>query len=204
MYLLGEAGKRLKVERERNQLSVEQAAVLTGVTPEQWRALEEGLICMHIDFTLGLKNLGFEPRFIGMGEREGFTYGVPFFVASQPEEVAGVAPDSSSPFDEQLLRRSSSYGPDSASFKKAIELMRRSITAVDAFLGEGSAAKSPDLVAALMSATIQCENRSGVMDIVDAIGNASESVTQSIENFTEAFAEVMDQAVEALTPPDPD
>ena len=41
----------------------------------------------------------------------------------------------------------------------AIELMRRSIAAVDAFVGEGAAAKSPDLVAALMSATIQCENR---------------------------------------------
>ena len=86
----------------------------------------------------------------------------------------------------------------------AIELMRRSIAAVDAFVGEGAAAKSPDLVAALMSATIQCENRSGVMDIVEAIGSASGSVSESIDNFTEVFGVVMDEVVGALIPRDED
>lgn len=202
MYLLGEAGPRLKLERERNRLTVEQAAVLTGVMPEQWDALEAGRICMHIDFNLSLKSLGFDPRFIGLGERESCFDNDLFVAATQTEEDSGVARDSSSPFDERLLCRVASCGPDSASFSTAIELMRRSIAAVDAFVGEGAAAKSPDLVAALMSATIQCENRSNALCIAQAIETATDALCQSMDAATELFGDAMDGVIEALTPSD--
>lgn len=65
MNTTAEIAKRLAEERERIQLTVDQAAVLSGVTPAQWRAIEAGLIRMPIQFVLGLEGLGFNHRFIG-------------------------------------------------------------------------------------------------------------------------------------------
>ena len=204
MYLVAEAGPRLKVERERVRLTVEQAAVLSDVSPKQWAELEAGRLCMHVDFVLALGEFGFDPRFIGIGERKSLIFDERFIAPKKTKRDASVDTQSASQPDGLSAREPLGYSPAPQDFAAAIELMRRSIAAVDAFVGEGAAAKSPDLVAALMSATIQCENRSGVMDIVEAIGSASGSVSESIDNFTEVFGVVMDEVVGALMPRDED
>lgn len=48
----------------------------------------------------------------------------------------------------------------SAEFHVGVELLRKSVQAVNAFVGEGAAERSPELVAALMNTVIQA--RAGV------------------------------------------
>ena len=199
MYLGSEVGARLKQERERNLLTVEQAAALSGATPEQWRALESGRLCMHLEFNLRLKNLGFSPRFIGLGERETFGEALgsdgPFIASHQLEKGAAKGEG-----DDALLSGSSLYAPDSETFGKAIELMRRSIAAVDAFVGEGSAAKSPELVAAVMNATLRSETQDDAQRISAAIENAATALCESIVGAAEAITVVAGDAIDALLP----
>ena len=195
MHLLPEAGQRLKEERERNRLTVAQAAVLSGVTPEQWQALESGLICMHIDFSLELRRIGFNARYIGLDDPENRSRDERFIKAPETESTAVDG------LDETLLASPSWNAPDSDSFSKAIELMRRSIAAVDAFVGEGAASKSPTLVAALMNATIQGQEQENAQQVAVAIENAAGVVGDAIDGASELFKEVVDDAIDALTQP---
>lgn len=192
-FVEGETGSRLKAERERNRLTVAQAALLSGVTADQWHALEEGHLCMSGDFIDSLQQLGFEPDFIKTGSRSYWRSSDERFI--RRTQNPGIARD------DPLLISSSRHAPDSESFCKAIELMRRSIAAVDAFVGEGAASKSPSLVVALMNATVQNKAQEDAQQVAVAITNAAAVLGDAIAGASELFKEVVDDAVEALSPP---
>ena len=65
-----EISARLKTERERTGLSVEQFAALSDVTVEAYRAFESGDLAMPFDYVRLLQYLGCDPTYIHFGERK--------------------------------------------------------------------------------------------------------------------------------------
>lgn len=117
--------QRIISERERLGLSVAQLAVLLGISESKQQSIEEG-------------NLADCPSSYGQAlKRVG---GDPLFVFGHTEQPT-------------VQREDLLFGDDY--FLQALALLRRSQQAVDAFLGEGTSHKAPELVAALMSATTQ-------------------------------------------------
>ncbi len=159
---------RLKLERERLGFTLEQFAVLSGVDATTYRHFELGDFYLPVDFIAGLSGLGCDSLFIGTGERR---------FAS---EIDPKTPPKSSMF--------CGYFTSDDDFRNAVNLMRRSAQAVDAFMGTGCAEKAPELVAALMNATLVSGYQSGpgeredITDkIVGAIGDLVDAIRESHE-----------------------
>lgn len=156
-------GSRLKSERERLGFTLEQFAVLGGTDAETLRKLEAEEYLLPFDFVLGLKGLGCNLLFISTGE-------------GAVNEPSGNNPPA-------RLFKNVSF--DDSNFRSAVNLMLRSTQAVDAFFGSGQAKKSPELVAALMQATLSNEYDSGAGEREELVG----SITNAIEALTDVVVE---------------
>lgn len=144
---LEEIPRRIVSERQRLGLSVAQLAVLVGITAEQQAAIEGG-------------NLDARPfSYYHAMQRAG----------CDPQFLCG---SSDAP---KATKADLNFGDES--FMDAVSLMRKSIQAVDAFVGEGGGARSPELVAALMNATIHTR--------YSPVGEGS------LENFAETIANAL-------------
>jgi hypothetical protein len=166
--VLGEAcGARLKAERERIGLSARQLAALAGVSDQLYASFEAGQIGMPFDFSLSLRRFGIRP------------------------EVLGGLEQGELPKDEDALVAGGklvcwSTADFSDSFPMAVRLMQRSIQAVDAFVAEGAAKQCPQLVAALMEATIRLDYSSGAgerEELVDKIENGLQLIAKRLEEI---------------------
>lgn len=154
---------RLIAERTRLQLTVAQFAVLVGVDLAQQEAIEAGQVD-QISFEYGQAI-----------QRVGAD---PLFVLGHhPEPKGETAPPPS--------------GDDA--FLDAVRLLRRSHQAVEAFIGEGMAAKCPELVASTMKAALHSRRSIGPGDL--------EEFADKIAN---AIEEAGSQIADALRKPDPE
>lgn len=153
-----ELTRRIISERQRLGLSVAQLAVIVGITAEQQAAIEGG-DRDAIPYSYTLAM-----------QRAGCD---PLFLCGNSDvPAAGMA---------DLM-----FGDEP--FMEAVSLMRKSIQAVDAFVGQGGATRAPELVAALMNATLQAQY-SPV---------AEESLESCAETIANALLEVGAQLTEAL------
>ena len=187
MFLLSTAASSLKEERERCGLSIAQAAALTDTTSQMWEAIEAGLVSMSVEFVSRLRYIGFDDQYIGTGERRGHREGR--FI---PSELTNEGGDASTECERITALIASEESAHDLSFKEdpflhAVALLRRSSAAVEAFIGEGVASKSPELVAALMNAASRLE-----------VGNATSSMLEEFRNALDGFAGQMADSSEAL------
>lgn len=148
-----EMAKRLTSERERLGLTVEQLAVLVGISAAQQRAIEEGRRDqVPMDYAGALHRLGADTEFI-----HGFSEAPSATVRRRAHE------------DEDFLF--------------AVALLRRSREAVEAFAGKGASVSCPQLVAATMHAAIQSRfavGPGGYEELADKISAAIESAGSAI------------------------
>ena len=122
-----EITRRIVSERQRLGLSVAQLAVIVGITAEQQAAIEGG-------------DLDARPySYTDAMQRAGCD---PLFLCGNSD-----APEA--------VKANLMYGDEP--FMDGVSLMRKSIQAVDAFVGDGAATRAPELVAALMNATIHAQ-----------------------------------------------
>ena len=187
MFLLSTAASSLKEERERCGLSIAQAAALTDTTSQMWEAIESGLVSMSVEFVSRLRYIGFDDQYIGTGERRGHREGR--FI---PSELTNEVGDASTECERITALIASEESAHDLSFKEdpflqAVALLRRSSAAVEAFIGEGVASKSPELVAALMNAASRLE-----------VGSATSSMLEEFRNALDGFAGQMADSSEAL------
>lgn len=165
MSLVKECSGRLKAERERLGYTTEQVAALGGVEHSAYLKMEAGDLAIPFDFNKSLGMLGFRPMFVGLGDD-----------ASRPS--ADEVSPASILADSWLI--------PSDGFVASVRLMRRSAAALDAFLGQGTAQRSPELIAALMQATLRYdlgsspgereELHQGISDGLDAIAGAVQDI----------------------------
>ncbi len=161
-----EISTRLKSERERTGLTVEQFSALSGVTVEAYRAFESGDLAMPFDFVRGLKNLDCDPAYIHLGERK--------FSLGDEKQMPNAA-----------AFYGSFYEPDQE-FQVVVNLLRRSVHAVDAFVGSGASQKSPELVAAVINATIFSAYTTAPgerEDLADKVANAISELAEAVREL---------------------
>jgi transcriptional regulator with XRE-family HTH domain len=156
---------RLASERERLGLTVEQFAVLIGITAEQQRAIEGGTDRIPMHFHEAICRLGVDPEFI-LGQTD------------LPQGRLVSPP----------------FGRDD--FHDAVDLLRRSQQAVEAFVGEGAAKSCPQLVAATMNAAIQSRYAIGVGDLEDF----TDKISAAIEGAGTAIASAISEATSSGDP----
>lgn len=150
-----EQSRRIVSERERLGLTVGQFAVLAGVSEAQQIAIESG------DFSTSPYS------YTHGAQRAGAD---PLFIIGQSTEP-------------KIQRPNLLFGDDS--FLSAVDLLRKSQQAVEAFIGEGASKNSPELVAAIMTATLQDRYSIGAghfEDFADRIANAIEEAGSQIAN----------------------
>lgn len=160
---LEEIGRRVISERERLDLTLEQFAVLVGVSKETQEAIESGKGGRwSVFYGHAAQAIGADPMFI-LGEAE------------EPR----VKDQTQNHIDE--------------SFIEAIDLLRRSMEAVEAFVGRGKSKECPELVAALMSATLKSRYAVGPSEME----NFSDTIARAIDGLSE----VVDGALGAKETP---
>lgn len=152
-----EAAQRIISERQRLGYTVAQFAVLLGISEAQQSSIEAG-------------NLADRPNSYGHAfQRAG---GDPLFMHGLTEEP-------------RITKEDLLAGDED--FLKALGLVRKSQQAIDAFFGEGTSSKSPELVTALVNATMQERLGIGegnwndfVLSIVGAIEYAGEQIAEAL------------------------
>lgn len=172
MLLTKDSAPRLMSERMRLGYSSAQAAVLGGVEAEAYSKMEDGTLYIPIELIWRLQKIGFRGEFIHMGE-----------------ESASIHNDEFPTIKEFHATSEGHY--DNGGFAQAVRLMRRSVAAVDAFLGEGLSTKSPELVAALMNASISLDQDLGAgerEELVSKVENALQSLAEAISDAGEQIA----------------
>lgn len=172
MLLPEDSAPRLMSERMRLGYSSAQAAVLAGVDAEAYSKMEDGTLYIPIELIWRLQKIGFRGEFIHMGE-----------------ESASIHNDEFPTIKEFHATSEGHY--DNGGFAQAVRLMRRSMAAVDAFLGEGLSTKSPELVAALMNASISLDQNPGTgerEELVSKVENALLSLAEAISDAGENIA----------------
>ncbi len=122
-----ELAHRLTTERSRLGYSEAQFATLMGLSAEDYRKLEAGTRALDPELRGPLHRMGVDIRYLIDGR-----------LSTCPPE----------PADFPCWVRS-------AEFYAGVELLRKSVQAVNAFVGDGAAERSPELVAALMNTVIQ-------------------------------------------------
>lgn len=153
---LEEMGRRITSERERLGFTLEQFAVLIGVSNEKQEELERGKAGrLHVSYGMAARLLGADP----------------LFITGNAEEPV-------------IADHNIGYGDES--FLEAVNLLRRCLATVDAFVGEGKATECPQLVAALMSATLN--NRAGIhagnmQDFVERIATSIDGLADTVDNI---------------------
>lgn len=153
-----EITRRIVSERQRLGLSVAQLAVIVGITAEQQAAIEGG-------------DLDARPySYTDAMQRAGCD---PLFLCGNSDVP-------------EVVKANLMYGDEP--FIDAVSLMRKSIQAVDAFVGEGEATRAPELVAALMNATIHAQ--------YGPVGEVS--LERCAETIANAILETGAQIAEAL------
>lgn len=161
-----DVGTRLKSERERTGLTIEQFSALSGVTVDAYRAFEAGDLAMPFDYVRGLKTLGCDPAFIHLGERQ-------------------VSLGDTKQLPNAAAFYGSFYEPD-REFQEVVNLLRKSVHAVDAFVGPGASEKSPELVAAVINATILSTYSTGAgerEDLADKVANAISELAEAMREL---------------------
>lgn len=172
MLLPEDSAPRLMSERVRLGYSSAQAAVLGGVEAKAYSKMEEGTLYIPIELIWRLQKIGFRGAFIHTGEEGASTH------------------DDEFPTMKEFHATSEGHY-DSGGFAQAVRLMRRSIAAVDAFLGEGFSTQSPELVAALMNASISLDQDPGAgerEELVSKVENALQSLAEAISDAGEQIA----------------
>lgn len=163
MQLHGTCGQRLLEERKRTGWTSEQAAVLSGVSHDRYLKFESGEASMTLDYVMALEHLGMRPKFIGLGE-------------ASDEQIVGVgAQQWKDEFVSNVIYRSS--------FKQAVQLMMRSAAAVEAFVGKGKSESCPELVAALMNATMKLDLEYGEEVRLEAMNEKLDGIAGAIEGL---------------------
>lgn len=119
--------QRLQSERKRLGYSEAQLATLLGISTANEVELEQGARAIDPEQLGPLYRAGVDMEFLDTGRQ------------------STVPP---TPLGFPCWSRSNA-------FHAAVELLRKSVQAVDAFVGAGAAERSPELVAALMQATLQ-------------------------------------------------
>lgn len=198
MFPLSITSSRIKEERQRCGLSLPQAAALANVTVDLWDALEAGLITPGIEFTRTLSQLGFDPTYIGTGERgRKNEFGSDDFMPSEATNEGEAAADQRERIEQLIANQVATRKLRADPFAQAVVLLQRSSAAVEAFVGSGASLKSPELVAALMNATTTLTSRDnmtgctkGLENAIDALGGA---LSDAVENATEAISGVADK-----------
>lgn len=153
-----QAGQRLTLERERLKLTVPQLATLASVTNDQQLAFESGEAMFSSEYMRALDQVGVDSMFVTFGERN-------------PDlPLATPATPMLGEFNDQ--------------FNDAVSLLRKSIQAVEAWVGEGSAQRCPQLVAAVMDATLRTvhhEARQSVLEEMDrTVAQSAVAVAQAL------------------------
>lgn len=154
---------RIQSERERLGLTVAQFAVLAGVSAGQQKAIEEGVA--------GGQSFAYFEAIQRIGADPQFIHGVADAPAQNMRNMV---------FQEE-------------NFQDAVDLLRRALQAVEAFVGEGSAAKCPELVAATMNATIQ--NR--VATALEGLEDLGDKLSAAIEGAGGEVAGAIREALES-------
>lgn len=154
---------RLKSERERLGLTVAQFAVLAGVSKEHQTQFESG------DFTNA--PMGYDLAIKRLGVDPEFLYG-----HSNTPVTSGVS----------LV-----LGDDD--FDYAVSLFRKSKEVVEAFVGAGAAKDCPELVAAIMSATIQSRCSVGAGNLEDFTVQIANSIEAAGSVIADAISDALDQ-----------
>lgn len=150
--------KRVRCERERLGLTIAQFAVLLGISEAKQQSIEEG-------------NLADCPTSYGDAlKRAG---GDPLFVFGHAEQP-------------NVQRVDLLIGDDG--FLRALELLRKSQQAIDAFLGEGTSSKAPELVAALISATMHERMDVGAGNWEDFFQKIAVAIEYAGERIAESLA----------------
>ena len=198
MFLLSTAASSLKEERERCGLSIAQAAALADTTSQMWEAIEAGLVSMSAEFVFRLRDLGFDAQYIGTGERRARRE-----VRFIPSELTEDGGDASAESERIKALIASEERAHDLSFKEdpflqAVALLRRSSAAVEAFIGEGVASKSPELVAALMNAASRLEVGSATSSMLEEFRNALDGVAGQMADSSEALVEAVAGVAEEL------
>lgn len=161
-----EALARLIKERERLNLSQSQFACLAGVSSEEQASLEAGKWDVFpMNYLHGAQQAGADPLFI---------------LGHSPEPKTFPAP---------TLAFGSPLFPDDA-FLDAVTLLRKSVEAVKAFAGDTAADQCPQLVAALMQATINTRSAKyacGAGDMEDLANKVSDAISQMGEAIADAL-----------------
>lgn len=173
MLLPKDSAPRLMSERMRLGYSSAQAAVLGGVEAEAYSKMEDGTLYIPIELIWRLQKIGFRGAFIHMGEESSSTH------------------DDAYPTVKEFHATSEGHY-DNGGFVQAVRLMRRSIAAVDAFLGESFSTQSPELVVALMNASISLDQHQSAgerEELVSKVENALQSLAEAI---SDAGAQIAD------------
>lgn len=156
---------RLIKERERLGLSQAQFACLAGVSVEDQACLEAGKWNhFPMDYLHGAQHAGADPLFI---------------LGHSPESRAAKV---------VKLAFGSQFSPDS-DFTDAVLLLRKSTQAVNAFVGDGAAGRYPQLVVALMDATIKARYACGPGCIEDMAERISGAISDVSDSIADAFSQ---------------
>lgn len=160
---LTEAGQRLTHERERLKLTLPQLASLVSVTNEQQRAFEEGSAMFSGEYMAALDQVGADSMFITFGERN-------------PDlPLATPATPMLAEFNDE--------------FNDAVMLLRKSVQAVEAWVGDGTAQRCPELVAAVMDATLRAVHHDAHQSILEeldqTVAQSAVAVAQAINGGAE-------------------
>lgn len=150
---------RLVKERERLNLTQAQFACLAGVACEDQAALEAGKWdCFPMDYLQGAQHVGADPMFI-LGRQ------------TEPKTLPG----------PQLAFGSPIFRDDA--FLEAVDLLRKSVQAVNAFAGDKAAEKCPQLVVALMQTALKARYACGpghLEDFADKLSGAISDMGEAI------------------------
>lgn len=139
MLLPFECAARLQEERGRLGYSVEQTAVLGGMTTSAYLQVESGTVAMPYLVLMTLARHGFRADYIHHGG----------------DDSGEQTPPGSEVFEEIKRADKLSFTEmEEAQFRDALTLLRRSVAAVDAFFGPGKAKQAPQLVSTLVQTTL--------------------------------------------------
>lgn len=166
----GDFTTRLIEERERLGLSVPQFAVLVGVSKQDQEDIESEKKTVSVEYMQAVGRIGGDPVYISTGTESKRRTGDRF---TYPLSI----------FDDFQMN-----------FNDSLVLFRKSIDAVDAFLGEGTSSKSPELVAALLNISAAhvianlMPGPGGVESHGDRIADAIEGLGANIQDAIEKLS----------------
>lgn len=159
-----EIASRIISERKRLGLSVAQLAELVGITTAEQATIEAG----HLE----ARPYSYNEALKRTGADPRYLSGL----SDIPEIAQGNVMFEDEPFQE------------------AVSLLRKSIQAVEAFVGEGVAASEPELVTALMRATLQSRYCPlGAGDLENLSLNLSNAIADAGTEIARALAGELDE-----------